>query len=164
MLELYSQLNGLTILVGISVAIIQYLFINYRNDIKQLLAEFSNLEFIDSNDYEQSLKKRWEKSLIACQKHSYAIKLNWLILLFFVLIILISLFYAVWTINEILPNKFYVPIAFFTIFIAIALTILLGLSIAVLWWMKIKEQNFRYDFQDIKDKHDLAQSILNTQQ
>ncbi len=163
--SLYLPLNSLTILIGISVAVIQYLFVNYQSNIKTMLVDTKKITFREDNNHEQQLKARWDIVIAQCKRHSYIINPNTLIfLLFALMIVLLSILYLL----MFLPNLYiFLDIDIYIIIIAIsllstALIILLILSFFVLNQMINKENWCKKEFQEIKEKHDLTISILDS--
>ena len=165
MQELYLPLNGIAVLSGISIAIIQYLFINHQNNIKNLLSEFSDMVFLYYNHYEQSLKTQWESLLIECKQHSYSINPSKLINIFFINIIMISGVYVAIFFENLLSVSLILFVKIIVIaIIYVLLFVALILSLFVLYQMEKKEKYYKNKFQYIQKRHQLAQNILNNKE
>lgn len=90
---MYFQLNSLTVLTGISIAIIQYIFTNHQNTLKDILLNLSKIDFKKNNSVDNELEGKWEDTIMKCKTHTYLVGPNLLIGIGFIFIALISLLF-----------------------------------------------------------------------
>lgn len=157
--QVLPQLSVLVVLTSVSVAIIQYLFINHQARLRDLVASLEAISFDENNGYDKQLKRRWEREIIHCKDHTYFINPNNLILIGFAIIISLVLIYVLVT----LP--FYsIPLDWLNWIIIIISWVLLVWVIAnyvILQEIFKKEALIKSEFHDIKNQHDLVDKVLN---
>lgn len=157
--ELYSILNSQAVLNGVSVAIIQYLFLNHRKNIDNLINQFSNLDFIDDNYHEQGLKAQWEEILANCKSHTYAVDPSKSIKLFFYNIAFISFLYILIPVKGHIPRIVDLEFIITTVLPAFTFVNLL-LNLTILEQMHRKENECRSKLDNVKNEHNIATKVL----
>lgn len=157
MQEIFTQLNTLVVLTGVSVAVVQYLFINYQTHLKDFISSLKKLNFDETNDYDLGLKQDWESAISRCKKHTYLLNPNNSILAGFVIIISLVLIY-ISTISTIFETGFLQKIIFtITVFLLIWLLV----NAFLLWQIFKKEKLIKSEFDEIDKQHQLVEKVLD---
>lgn len=159
MKEIYFQLNSLIVLTGISIAIIQYLFTNHQNTLKDILSNLKKIAFKKDNDVDNALEKEWEQVINNCKTHTYILDPNKLISIGFIIILCIALLF-----NGVL-FKFNIPYLSLDIslkFISIFFVLFLTTSVSLIYQIFSKESNIKKGFKNIETQHNLVEKILTS--
>jgi len=155
MKEIYFQLNSLTVLTGISIAIVQYLFINHQNTLKDILFNLKKINFKKDNDVDNDLERQWEKTIRFCKTHTYIIDPNKLIGIGFLIILSIVLLFIFLLFEPSgLDYKNVLKI------IVIALALFLILALFLMYQIFSKESRIKKEFKNIENQHKMVERVL----
>ncbi|SMM98690.1 hypothetical protein SPONL_44 [uncultured Candidatus Thioglobus sp.] len=161
MKEIYFQLNSLTVLTGISIAIIQYLFTNHQNTLKGILSNLKNIEFAKNNDVDNELEEKWEDAIRNCKERNYFIDPNKLIGIGF-LIILFTAFLFNFVLFEF--NISYLSSGGILKLIAITFTLFLIAGSFLIYQIFSKESSIKKEFKNIESQHNMVEKVLASNQ
>jgi hypothetical protein len=159
MKEIYLQLNSLTVLTGISIAIIQYLFTNHQNTLKDILSNLKKIEFKKNNGVDNALEAKWERVIHNCKEHTYVIHPNKLIGVGFFIILSVSLLF-----NYVL---FAVNIPYFSPSVILKIitgffTSFLIIGSVLIYQIFSKESSIKKEFKNIEKQHNMVERVLSS--
>lgn len=156
-----TQLSVLVVLTGVSVAVIQYLFVNHQTHLKDFIASLKEISFNETNHFDRVLSERWESAINSYKKHTYLINPNDSILFgFLIIILLVSVYIAVsLSVVNVVVNIDWIKIAIFII--AVGLLLWLILNLVILMQMFKKEASIKFKLNSIDKQHQLVEKVLN---
>lgn len=156
-----TQLSVLVVLTGVSVAVIQYLFVNHQTHLKDFIASLKEIRFNETNHFDRALAKRWELAIVTAKKHTYLINPNYSILFgLLIIILLVSVYIAVaLSVFNMAVNIDWIKIIIFII--AVLLFSWLILNSLILMQMFKKEASVKSIFGEIDKQHQLVEKVLN---
>jgi hypothetical protein len=155
----YLQLNSLTVLTGISIAIIQYLFTNHQNTLKGILSNLKKIEFKKNNGVDNALEAKWEQVVRNCKEHTYIIGPNKLIGVGFFIILCIALLFNC-VLFEI--NASYFSFSGALRFISVVFTLFLIVSSFLIYQIFSKELSIKKEFKNIERQHNMVERVLSS--
>ncbi len=159
MKEVYFQLNSLTVLTGISIAIIQYIFTNHQNTLKGILLNLKKIEFKKDSDIDNKLEEKWENTIRLCKTHSYIIDPNKLIGIGFAVICLIAFLFAF----ILFEFRFsYLNSGGILKFLAIVFSGFLAIGTFLIYQIFSKESKVKQQFKNIENQHNMVEKILSS--
>ena len=156
MKEIYFQLNSLTVLMGISIAIIQYIFTNHQSTLKDILLNLGNIDFKKDNSVDNELEKKWEEVIRICKTHTYSISPNSLVAVGFVFIALISAVF----IGILFGNVAYIDFGLILKILSVSFLIFLCAALYVMYQIFSKESTVKEEFQNIQKQHSMVEKVL----
>ncbi len=163
MQEILPQLSVLVVLTGVSVAVVQYLFINHQTRLKDFIVSLKKIDFDKDNEYDSGLEKRWDDAINDCKKHIYwlnpnaSISIGFAIIVVLILVYCLASFFAIIDVSIFFLNLFLLIISVFLFLWAIVNTI-------VLRQVFNKESDIRTEFNEIATKHQLVDEILSNKE
>lgn len=157
MQEIFPQLNTLVVLTGVSVAVVQYLFINHQTHLKDFIYSLKKLNFDETNEYDLGLKKEWESAISSCKRHTYLLNPNNSILFGFILIFLLALtfFVTIFTFSDVVSLQVMIRIITFLLFFWLLV------NVRILWQIFNKEKLIKFEFDEIEKQHKLVEKVLD---
>ncbi|SMN11970.1 hypothetical protein SPBRAN_169 [uncultured Candidatus Thioglobus sp.] len=158
MKEIYFQLNSLTVLTGISIAIIQYLFTNHQNTLKGILSNLKNIEFAKDNDVDNELEAKWEDAIRNCKEHNYFIDPNKLIGMGFLIILCTAFLF------DFILFEFYLDSGNILKSFAIIFTLFLIAGSFLIYQIFSKESSIKKEFKNIESQHNMVEKVLASRQ
>ncbi len=157
--KIYFQLNSLTVLTGVSLAIIQYLFTNHQNTLKEILSNLKKIEFKKNNSVDNDLEVRWEKTILDCKARNYIINPNKLIGIGFLIILFITMLFAFILFDTNIP--YFNANTILKIF-AIGFSIFLAVGSILIYQIFSKEFSIKQEFKDIESQHNMVKRVLDS--
>lgn len=156
-----TQLSVLVVLTGVSVAVVQYLFINHKTHLKDFIASLKEISFNEKNNFDRVLSERWELAIVTVKKHTHLINPNYSILVgLFIIILLVSVYIAVaLSVFNIVVNIDWIKIIIFII--AVLLFSWLILNSLILIQIFKKEASIKFELNSIDKQHQLVEKVLN---
>lgn len=159
MKEIYFQLNSLTVLTGISIAIIQYLFTNHQNTLKDILSNLKKIEFKKDNGVDNDLEKQWEEVIRNCKVHSYIIDPSKLIGIGFLIILFVTLLFT-FILFE--PNIPYLSPSNMLKLLSVVFVLFLVVSVSLIYQIFSKESKVKKKFKNIENQHNMVERVLSS--
>jgi len=159
MQETYYQLNSLIVLTGISLAIIQYLFTNHQNTLKDILSNLKEIDFKKDNDVDNALEKEWEQAIRNCREHTYIVEPNKLIGVGFLIILFTALLFNLILFEFDAP---YLSSNFILKFLAVVFAIFLMTGSVLIYQIFSKESSVKEDFKNIENQHNMVEKVLSS--
>ncbi|CAC9546287.1 hypothetical protein [uncultured Gammaproteobacteria bacterium] len=156
--EIYFQLNSLAVLTGISLAIIQYLFTNHQNTLKDILFNLKKIEFKRDNSVDSSLEVAWERVIHDCKIRTYIVDPNKLIGAGFLIIFSVALLF-----NGVLfkLNIPYLSLNGSLKVVAGGFVLFLIVSAILMYQMFSKESSIKKKFRYIERQHNMVEKVLS---